>query len=327
MTTQVLTIWIPTYQRPAHLAALLNSILTADLLKLADVVISDNSQAPCSEEVAAYCSAGVTYRQNIANLSAGVNFLRAFEECTTPWLMIVGDDDSFIEAAVDMMAAVIAALPAAVVALKFDSSLFGFQTSCQTAGLLPYLLALSPQQYPEFFNNLLLVSNWLFRVESCRPHLAAAYLGYSSKCSHLFPPLRACALDGGLLAFSPLQPVVYGLPSDGEGWPKAPTWFEMAMTLSTFSGFIDPASRFALKRLLFHSDWRRLALKSLRVGSYYSQRGVDIGPWRIHVHLCLLSWRYCLVMLLILPLLLLPSIWWPRSLRLKVGDPGRIDRW
>jgi glycosyltransferase involved in cell wall biosynthesis len=325
VTAKSLTIWIPTYRRPEQLLGLLASIRDLQLLGLAEVVVSDNDQTPACAALAEHRAAGIAYRQNVANLSAGVNFLRGFEECRTPWLMIVGDDDRFVSGAATILREQLLALPEEVVAVKFDSSLFGAQPACRTAGLMPYLQKLRPGQYPEAFNNLLLISTWLFRVEPCRRHLASAYLGYSSKCSHLFPALQACAQGGGQLAFSPLQPIRFGV-SD-EGWPRAATWYEMAMTLSTFCGFIDSANRRALLQLLFHDDWPRIAVKCLRVGPFYDQPGVGVPAWMIHRQLGLLHWRYGLLVLLLLPVLLWPWRRWPRALRRRIGAPGRVDRW
>jgi glycosyltransferase involved in cell wall biosynthesis len=325
-----LTIWIPTYRRSRQLDALLANLQQCGLTTLAEVIVSDNdpdgalAQAISRQEQP--LPPGVHYRCNPANLSAGVNFLRAFECCHTPWLMIVGDDDLFATSAAADLEALIANVSPSVLAVKFDSSLFGQQPLCHAGGLQGYVDQLPPEHYPEAFNNLCLVSNWLFRCGPYRRHLASAYLGYSSKLSHLFPVLRACARDGGQLLFSPLQPVLHGT-TEGSSWPKAATWYEMAMTLSTFCGFVDRADRVALQRLLFHSDWRRNVAKCLRVHQFYGDRRQGVSSWQIHGHLALMSGGYRLALLLALPLLLLPAARLPRRLLQQLGDPGSVERW
>lgn len=328
--TKPLTIWIPTYRRSQQLDALLTNLQQGGLTALAEVIVSDNDpDGPLAQAIRRNeqpLPPEIHYRCNPANLSAGVNFLRAFECCRTPWLMIVGDDDLFAPSAAADLQALIAGISPAVLAVKFDSSLFGHQPLCQAAGLQDYVDQLQPQQYPEAFNNLCLVSNWLFRCGPYRRHLASAYLGYSSKLSHLFPALLACARDGGLLLFSPQRPVLHGT-TEGSSWPKAATWYEMAMTLSTFCGFVDRADRFALQRLLFHADWRRNLAKCLRVHQFYGDRSQGVKAWQIHGHLALLSGGYRLALLLALPLLLLPVGRLPRRLLQQLGDPGSIERW
>jgi hypothetical protein len=320
-----LTIWIPTYQRESSLLELLASLESAGLIAIADVIVSDNDPDSKLSDYLSSCDLSLSYRRNVANLSAGVNFLRAFEVVNTPWLMIVGDDDLFTPLATKILTHTINDMPEDVAAVKFDSGLFGRQSDCTVAALSSYLSTIAPSDYPHAFNNLLLVSNWLFRTAPCRRHLATAYLGYSTKFSHLLPPLKACAQDGGRLMFSSLRPVTHGL-SEG-GWPKAATWYEMAISLSTFSGIIDSDNRSSLRRLLFHKDWGRTLVKCLRVSSFYGNRSQGVTSLAVHLHLALLSWRYGVVLLFLAPLLWVPQAWYPGILRQKLGDPGSVERW
>ena len=325
----LLTIWIPTFRRPQQLSQLLENVIQTKIVDLADIVISDNDpEGPLAQAVMngnANLPDNISYRCNRANLSAGVNFLRAFECSTTTWLMIVGDDDLFKFGAPDHILQLISSLRDDIAAVKFDSSLFGFQPVCVSSGIGDYVEQLSPRNYPDAFNNLCLISNWMFRTDFYRPYLSSAYLGYSSKISHLFPALQACVRDDAKLMFSHLQPVEHGVPE--ASWPKAATWFEMVITLASFSGFIDTQNRSALLKLLLHSDWRRNIAKCLRVQQFYGDQRLDLDSWRIHVHLALISAGYLQALLLSWPLLLLPYRCWPRSLRNKLGDPGSIERW
>lgn len=328
--TKLLTIWIPTYRRPAALQALLRSIESSGLIAFADVVVSDNDpQGSLAEAVAqgnTRLRANAGYRCNVANLSAGVNFLRAFEHCSTPWLMIVGDDDLFALSAADIIYDQLIALPASVMAVKFDSDLFGNQPCCCVSSLPDYVAQLSPSSYPSAFNNLCFISNWVFNCESCCRHLGSAYLGYSSKLSHLFPPLQGCSKEGGKLLFLASQPVIHG-SADTSSWPKAATWYEMVMTLSSFSGFANRSDRSALLSLLLHGDWRRYVIKCLRIQQFYANPHHGVTAWTIHVQLACLSAGYRFALLLVLPLLLFSVARWPRLLIDQLGDPGSIDRW
>lgn len=327
---KLLTIWIPTYCRPKALASLLDNIDRIGLTALAEVVVSDNEPPALGSTLSFISRAqwphGTFYRRNSANLSAGVNFLRGFEDCRTPWLMIVGDDDLFSPTAATEIQSFLSTLPDSVFAVKFDSSLFGKQANFISSGLVDYVAHLDRRFYANAYNNLCFISNWLFRCEPYRQHLASAYLGYSSKISHLFPLLRACSSEGGHVLFSSSQPVLHGT-SEGSTWPKAATWYEMVMTLTSFTGFIDTSNRQAILRLLLHADWRRTLAKCIRVHQFYGRNDQDVKAWRVHIHLASCSFTYLWLLLLVLPLLLLPPERLPRRLLDQLGDPGSVDRW
>ena len=173
-----LTIWIPTYRRPRALAALLANLQQVGLIQLAEIVVSDNDpEGPLAAAFArgeAPLPHEVVYRCNLANLSAGVNFLRGFEACRTPWIMVVGDDDLFAPNAAHELEGLLAQLSDGVIAVKFDSTLFGMQSCCNVSDLAEYVDQLDSRSYADAFNNICLVSNWLFRCDSCLPHLASA---------------------------------------------------------------------------------------------------------------------------------------------------------
>jgi hypothetical protein len=331
--TKLLTIWIPTFQRPQQLARLIANLSSCGLSSFADIVISDNDPNSSKDlalaQLPAEASAArqqLTYIRNPSNLTAGINFLRAFEYTKTPWLMIVGDDDLFDARRIADLQALLHNLDPAIAAVKFDSSLFGMQRTSCVPSLKDYVIGLQRSQYPEAFNNLCLISNWLFRPEPFLQNISSAFLGYSSKISHLFPVLRACAESGQRIQFSGLQPVIHGSTAESS-WPKAATWAEMIITMSCFSGFIDRSNRRAILTLLLHSDWRRYVAKCLRIQQFYGGAAVGISPWRIHGQLCLLSLPYLSAFLLSLPLLALPQRLLPKRIRRRIGEPGSVDRW
>lgn len=326
-----LAVWIPTFRRGAQLRELLGNLQAQAVPTRHRVFVSDNDPQPEDEDdgpgLEPELLAGIHYRRNPANLTAGVNFLRAFEICTSEWVMILGDDDRLASGGLAVIEALLRDLPGDVCAVKFDSSLYGHQRELSCASLEDYVAGLPGGQRADAFNNLCLVSNWLFRREPTLRHLAAAYLGYASKISHLLPCLRACRREGMRIRFSRHQPVIHG--SADEGWPKAASWYEMVLSLATFSGFLEAGDRRALRRLTLHGDWRRYAVKALRIQQFFSSRqAVDgIAPWRIHWILAGLSPTYLLVVLALGPLLLLPCARWPRPLRRRLGHPGSFERW
>lgn len=324
-STSSLAIWIPTYRRPEQLGCLIRNLHALSIPSRYPVFISDNDPDSTTQTEDPALLENIQYRRNPANLTAGVNFLRAFEVCPSEWVMILGDDDRLSPDAVAILEHTLREAAPDVCAVKFDSSLFGSQRDATCGGLDDYLRFVQRRHRADAFNNLCLVSNWIFRREPCTRHLSSAYLGYATKLSHLLPALRACREESRTIQFSSLQPVIHG--SADEGWPKAASWYEMVVSLNTFSGFLDGANRRSLRKLILHGDWRRYAVKALRIQQFFASRSSEVRPWRIHWILVGLSPAYLIVLILMAPLLLLPSSLWPGRLRRSLGSPGSFDRW
>ncbi len=307
----------------------MSNLQEGNLDKFANIVVSDNDPEAISlleeEDFKHFWRNSFSYRQNKANISAGANFLRAFEKCDTQWLMIIGDDDLFDLKLIPEFLDIINSLPIDIIGVKFDSSLFGLQNNLFSIGLSDYVQALDKSAYPDAFNNLCLISNWLFQCEPCRRYISSAYLGYSSKVSHLFPLLNASSQEGLRIYFSDFKPILHGYSE--ESWPKAPTWFEMSITLSSFFGFIGNEDRTSLLRLIFHNDWRRNVAKCLRVQHFYSSSNTFISPFRIHCYLAVLSRSYFIALIISMPLLIIPRRLLPRFILKRLGNPGSIERW
>ena len=52
-----------------------------------------------------------------------------------------------------------------IIAIKFDSNLYGSQPECLSPGLDKYVNLIDTPCYPKALNNLCLISNWIFRRE------------------------------------------------------------------------------------------------------------------------------------------------------------------
>lgn len=93
----LLTIGIPTYNRPVALAKILQQLESALAFTNHDVVVhvQDNSD-PCVQEInritAKECS-HCTYAANLCNIGFGGNMLRILEQCSSEYLLYLSDDD------------------------------------------------------------------------------------------------------------------------------------------------------------------------------------------------------------------------------------------
>ncbi len=116
MSTPILTVVIPTYDRPQQLKNLLDTLLpqTNDRWKL---LVVDN----CSPKlVRDYVSAEVEVQRNPANIGVAGNLPHCFVQMDTDWVWMIGDDDLVDSDGIERVLAAIAEHPDAAI-LNFGS--------------------------------------------------------------------------------------------------------------------------------------------------------------------------------------------------------------
>jgi glycosyltransferase involved in cell wall biosynthesis len=91
---QMLTILVPTYERPSQLAALLGQLkdLTKDLQHV-QVIISDNSESESARLLNAKSAIGFVYFVNTKNLGFAGNLIRLLTLCDSGYIWFLSDDD------------------------------------------------------------------------------------------------------------------------------------------------------------------------------------------------------------------------------------------
>ena len=97
MSRPLLTILVPTYNRAANLALLLQTLREEiGLLDTVRVLVSDNASTDETSEVVASASAAwsdLQVQRHETNLGADCNFCSCVERVQTPYFWIIGDDD------------------------------------------------------------------------------------------------------------------------------------------------------------------------------------------------------------------------------------------
>ncbi len=110
-----LSICIPTYNRSAHLANCLQSIISNRSMSEIDfqVCVSDNCSTDETEQVVwrAQASIPIKYRRNPQNLGIPRNFLNVVEMADGEFAWLIGDDDLLLPYALEELSAVFAKHP------------------------------------------------------------------------------------------------------------------------------------------------------------------------------------------------------------------------
>ena len=103
----VLTIAIPTYNRAKFLSVCLlqifRQIKTINPAVL-EIIVSDNNSADNTESVVqTMINAGmnIIYRKNPENIGADKNFYQCYVQATGKYVLILGDDDFFIDGTIE----------------------------------------------------------------------------------------------------------------------------------------------------------------------------------------------------------------------------------
>ena len=188
----ILTVAIPTYNRPAQVKSTLVRLLP-QLNDSVKVLVLDN----CSEVVIADYLAvelgpedfnKITVIRNIVNIGGDANFAKAFELCTTPYVWVLGDDD---EIAPDAVALILSELN------KYQSEdLIGINflsNCCEVPREQPIEISSTKElaNRLDWFGNWFFISTSVYKVSEYIKHLRFAYWGAYSMASQIMPAMMA----------------------------------------------------------------------------------------------------------------------------------------
>ncbi len=181
MSSPLLTIAIPTFNRNEALAQLLTKILP-QIGEGVRLVIADNcSEVPVATVVdplrARFPDADVRLLRNRVNVGANANILRCFELCESDWIWVVGDDDEVEPEAVATILQRIAEHP--------DCLLINFPidtlrpASKRTTGLREFVDAIDPSADVPW------ITSTVYKVPELLPNLRIGYQFAFSMLPHV----------------------------------------------------------------------------------------------------------------------------------------------
>ena len=101
---QILTIAIPTYNRPVEITSTLRQLFSQDRIEECEIIVVDNASEHSVEEIVRQevpeISRRVSFHRNVANIGLSGNLLRCMELARTERLWILADDDDLANHAV-----------------------------------------------------------------------------------------------------------------------------------------------------------------------------------------------------------------------------------
>lgn len=201
MTTDIiLSVTIPTYNRPLALAKTLKSLLP-QLVEGVEVVVLDN----CSE-VPAYTvymniesghsqrPSQIRFVRNASNLGMQANILRCFEYAQGTWTWVLSDDDQPKPDAVATILRLFRSADESMIAVNFASEIGPRSSNFQKRGLNSILDGI------DHFGNFLLISSNIYRTSAMKESLRIGYI-YSYSHAVLLAMLFNAVREDQLVVF------------------------------------------------------------------------------------------------------------------------------
>ncbi len=167
---RLLTIAIPTYNRPRQIKEQVE-ILLPQLTEEVLLVVQDNhSDSPVEELFDDNVKSKVHFIRNPFNIGPDANIAKCVERCLTPWLLILGDDDPMSDDAVATMLSDIKQAEEKTVFLNYDPKI-----NCKGRGLEAFV-NLPEQRYWCLF----WMSGCLYNIELLKDSLYTYFAAIST---------------------------------------------------------------------------------------------------------------------------------------------------
>ena len=122
MSTPILTVVIPTYNRPQHLKNLVQLLLPQRTPRWKLLIVDNHSPTPVRDLV----PSDVEVIRNPTNIGSAGNFPRCFEMMATDWVWMIGDDDLVDADAIEHVLAMVNQYP--------DAAILNFGRHGQSSG-------------------------------------------------------------------------------------------------------------------------------------------------------------------------------------------------
>jgi glycosyltransferase involved in cell wall biosynthesis len=223
----LLSIAIPTYNRPESLRRTIESLLP-QLDDTVSLLIVDNaSEVPVDNAIAHLSErdrARITVHRNQFNVGMCANFCRCFELCKTPWLWIISDDDSPKADAVAAIEGTLATQQEHCVFVNFSSGGIYRHEQQRTFVGKDELWQYSSDLYR--FGNLLFISTGVYRAAEFQRWLRIGYHYNYTAAPHLAMLLPLLA-EGRSVAVTPQYLVDWQLAEKSQIW----NWPQVALGL------------------------------------------------------------------------------------------------
>lgn len=234
MNKILLTVAIPTYNRPAKATALINKLNSLESPIEYELLVADN----CTNNGQVLIDSNLEYRnfkylKRTVNIGLLANVMRLYEEAAGKWLVILGDDDDvssdfFFNIHSEILAAQNKS-KSNLLAVKFKTALDENQRNLNVLDKDSFLNLLSD---PDVFSTTILISSWMFNREHLIQYVRYSYLYSGLQIPHVCPVIAALEDDTtSYVKYSTLETAVHKTPDSGDLWNFGLTFGMMITTV------------------------------------------------------------------------------------------------
>lgn len=274
-TPDLLTIAIPTYNRPEKLLRTLKIFINSTPSYVRILVVDNASEIEMHQfilEHFPHLPDRVSFHRNRGNIGLVANICRCYELVETPWIWTVGDDDNIISGSITEILNEIELRKnqESLLGINFSTSLFSYQDTRTLRNLAEYW---EVYQNPMAFSNALFLASCVFRIDNVLKYIRVGYQQAFTAASHIAIPIAA--LNDGLEMCIAKPIIVEVVPAEGaEGWnwvsvmSGIPILAEMPGDSVTIHGISRPLAHFA-PGLRFRSGLKLIFSDSARDPSYW----------------------------------------------------------
>ena len=193
VSRMMLTIAIPTFNRPKQLRTTLEIILP-QLVPGVELIILDNaSEVPAQTildglAVPACRGSSIRVVRNERNIGANANIIRCLESAESKWVWILGDDDRPRSDAVERITRdIVSAKHCCCMMYSYDGYEHAADRTCESYGEL---------DVERYFGGLTFISTCVYNKAACTPHLGFGY-DMTYACASHFAIMSAAVVKGG----------------------------------------------------------------------------------------------------------------------------------
>jgi abequosyltransferase len=223
MKPQLLTIAIPTYNRPEQLQntlrVILPQVVSDERVRL--LVLDNHSATPAQKIYSALdieaASERVEIIRNKVNIGANANIMRCFEMCETSWLWVLGDDD---KPATDAVGLILKDIDNSLSYIYYSvpaiqKPLFTVEESDSVIGAGFEALV---NRFGGAIDQLAFLSAAVFNMDVIRPYIIDGYLVVNTGVPHLAMLLKTLMEENKKWLISQKSIVDYQMPDSSHRW-------------------------------------------------------------------------------------------------------------